>query len=200
MRGHIYIILMSIALLFAGCANRGELSYLYVAEAGYGKMMFNISTESNIETRSDRFELPERYIPSLEEIELRIVGTYLDADDGLAQKDYDQIFESVAAYNELLPYIPDGEYTAVVEHTCAYSGAIFAGSTQFTVVARRLDAEADLTVKLQNSAVTLSVTDIFRGYFSGGATLVVSTSNEDSFTFAFANSFTKTEDENTLVN
>ncbi|MFI3328375.1 MAG: DUF4493 domain-containing protein [Rikenellaceae bacterium] len=196
MRAYLYNIMFA-ALLLTGCVKSGEALVGTSAEAGYGKVALNVATQSTIATRtsgeSDRFELPEEYIPTADEIELRIVGTYLDVDDDLKQKEYDQTFESVAAYNELLPYIPAGDYTASVYHE-GEAGAIFAGEVAFTVVARRLDAEESLTAVLQNSGLRVEATTIFLGYFGGGATLVISTSAGDEFTFVYP-----TDEEPTIL-
>ncbi len=181
MRAYIYNI-VAVALLFASCVKGGDSAGIYVAEAGFGKVAFNVATESSVATRSDKFELPAEYIPTAEEIELRIVGSYLDVDDDMQLKEYDQTFESVATYNELLPYLPAGDYTASVYHD---NSAIFAGSVSFTVVARRLDAEANLTATLQNSAIKVTATDSFVGYFGGGATITISTSAGDKFQYIY---------------
>lgn len=175
MRGlYIYNILAVVALSLCGCsANEAE-----VVVEGYGRVAFDVTTQAKLPTtatRSDMFELPARYTPSVEDMTLRVVADNLE---------FDESYESVAEYNELLPYLPAGDYTAFVVNG-AEESAQFSGSVAFTAVARRLDAQESLVATLQNSALTCEPTESFLGYFAGGATLVVSTESGERFTFEY---------------
>lgn len=202
-------IILCIMLAFAGisCSKQAEESSSL--NIGEGRMAILLDTQSAITatTRSgDTYELPEAVIPSEEDFSIAITGSYIDATT-LETKSYSYSYESLEAYNtaeemaggvKTPPFMPAGNYTATISNKGDESienstNACFAGSVDFTIEARITDGTATIMAKLQNSVVRVQTTTDFDSYFSGGATLILSTESGTTLTYSVPNEATEDE-------
>ncbi len=191
------------AALCVACSS-DEISSEITPEYGEGRISLGVSASTEVEIVSksraaSTVEIPSEYIPETDDFSLTITGTYYDPSSETTL-DFYQEYESISAYNSMEsevdangvtqyypPYLVAGNYTAVMEYGEGVdvensTNAHFWGSVDFTIVARENDAEATLTVTLQNSMVMLNTTDNFRDYYAGGAKLTLSTTQQTELT------------------
>lgn len=173
-----------------------------VVEAGYGRMAFDLSSEFDVTvsggvtraTESNVYELPEELVPDIDELPLIITGSYADVDDDMIVKDYYNTYENVETYNTMEfdkagnlvpPYLAAGDYMVTVKNDGVYgvvssTNARFAGSHNFTIVARDEDDTATIAITLQNSIISLTATEAFQKYFAHGNGAYISVTSDEA--------------------
>lgn len=172
-------ILLTVALLAMACSKETTSD----AELGYGSVSLSVMTVSEVESSSDTrattYTISSELLPATEDLYLTIEGEYIDPET-LETVQFSNQYSNIDVYNEELPLLYAGTYTATVSDQKDISeesetNACFSGSVTFTVVARD-KISTTIPVNLQNSIVRLlSVTDNFKSYFENGAELTAST-------------------------
>ncbi len=196
MKNRAYILL---SILMAACSQAESVDP--TAERGEGRMtigfdpreMVEISTSTRATEESeelDIYEIPAKLIPTAEEMQLTISGTYYPEDSDTLAEFYEE-YESIAAYNTMEsdesdpsiktpPYLPAGDYTATISNGKnplyeSETNASFSGSAEFTIYARDNNGKCKIEATLQNSIIRMTRTTLFDKYFAGGSTLTLST-------------------------
>ncbi len=178
---------IAVALLLTSCDNDDN----GVREYGKGTVFFACEAQSDLEqiitkAMSD-YVIPDSIIPDIDLLKLNITGTYLDKETN-TDVVYDEDFASLMEYNQDVPYLVSGNYTATFSYGDVAvendTNACFGGSVDFTIVARK-SIEKDVKVKLCNSAIRLKTTTEFDNYFRD-AEFQVATSNGTIFNFTSA--------------
>ncbi len=174
----------STVLLLSACSkdNNG------VAEMGEGTVNFICETRNSVEQIVTRavsdYVIPDSIIPDIDLLKLNITGTYLDKETN-TDVVYDEDFASLMEYNQDVPYLATGNYTATFTYGDVAvendTNACFSGNVDFTIVARK-SITKDVKMKLCNSAIRLKTTTEFDNYFKD-ATFQVTTANGTTFHF-----------------
>ncbi len=197
------ILILLATAFFAACSTSDDIEPT-MPEYGEGRISLGFSASNLVEiggpslkSASATVDIPEEFIPTADDFKLTITGRYYDPASE-TYIDFSQEYESITAYNNMEedaddptqfnpPYLVAGEYTAVAEYgegvnIESATNAHFKGEVSFTIIARENNATANLNVTLQNSIIKLTTTDNFKNYYSGGATLSLSTTQETTIT------------------
>ncbi len=180
-----YIIYIAALLIAVGCDKSGSGEE---ANVGYSRLSIEASTNPTISmtttrTEQAKYTIDEALIPTSDELSLTIEGSYIDPESGKTES-LTRSYENLDAYNraedDCPPMLPAGDYTFTLSdgrETSEESATnpCFSGSTSLTLYAQDYDAEATISVTLQNSIIALDTSDTFDNYFAGGATLKLTT-------------------------
>ncbi|MFR9553754.1 MAG: DUF4493 domain-containing protein [Rikenellaceae bacterium] len=188
MKRYLYIYAIAVAAILAavGCSKSDD-SWSGV---GYGSITILSSVEvvtSTSDVGESGFEIPSSLIPSVDDMELRIVGTYQDSSDR-SEQSYDETFENTTEFNSSASILWSGEYEATL--SCggdptqeSETNACFASSTTpFTIVKGEYNTQLSLSAKLINSIIRVKADDWFMSYFSA-ATFTITTQSGGKFVF-----------------
>ncbi len=157
---------------------------------GYGSITILSEVESSAllsDVDVDYYEIPSDVLPNVDDLQLHIVGSYIDPTDRTLQS-YDETFENATIFNSSASIMWSGEYEAALNNggditvESTTNACFMSEYTPFIIVKGEYNTELSLTAKLINSIIRLKCGDWFKSYFSA-AEFTVTTQSGNKFTF-----------------
>ncbi len=188
MRRYLYIYAIAAAILAAvGCSKSDDS---WAVGVGYGSITILSDVEvatSAAEVGESTFEIPSELVPSVDDMTLRIVGSYIDPTDR-SEKSYDETFENTMEFNSSASVLWSGNYEATLSDgadstqegatNCCFASSV----TPFTIVKGEYNTQLSISAKLTNSIIRVKADDWFTNYFAT-ATFTITTQSGNKFEF-----------------